>query len=597
MRALLLLGLCGLLIAVVWLVSTGDPAPVPAPVAPPPRQPAGEWAGSDTCKECHPDIFARWANTAHAQTVREFNAETVEKPFDGEVFGAKEIDHKLGPGAWMACDGPGGEIQKYPVELVVGLRRIQMFLTRVDGRMQVLPVFLEVPESRWFHYTDFIFGLPPGTGVPPDSAYSWYTHHRNFSSRCGRCHMTDFEIGYDPDSGGYDSTWSERVVGCESCHGASGAHVTKWRRLEAGPDPIINTARMTVGRANEACGQCHSEAVMVQPGFRPGDDLYAFMDVAGLEDEKHLFPDGRARELVHNFLPITQSACAPIACTNCHDPHGRNGFGDLYRPLPDDTLCTQCHEEVGRRLTEHTHHKAESAGSRCIGCHMPRLVIEGGHGRVYDHTISIPSIENTRRWGLPNACRSCHLEEQPGFEYDPFERWYPDADRKNNRVALANAIGLAREGSPAAKPLLEKLLGDENPIYRAGAARYLARYDFDLRPALADPHALVRRAAIDGVAGRWPEALERLLDDESVVLRRNAAMALASKRERRPFDWIAARPELRARVKGVLQTCADLRPDDADLWGTLAELHNLDGDSAEEAACRARYRRLRPWQK
>ena len=38
-------------------------------------------------------------------------------------------------------------------------------------------------------------------------------------------------------------------------------------------------------------------------------------------------------------------------------------------------------------------------------------------------TISIPSMENTRKLGLPNACRSCHVADEPGFEFAPFEKW------------------------------------------------------------------------------------------------------------------------------------------------------------------------------
>ena len=46
-------------------------------------------------------------------------------------------------------------------------------------------------------------------------------------------------------------------------------------------------------------------------------------DVAGLEDEWHVHPDGRAKELFHNFLPIMESKCGPLSCTHCHDAHGR----------------------------------------------------------------------------------------------------------------------------------------------------------------------------------------------------------------------------------------------------------------------------------
>jgi hypothetical protein len=415
--------------------------------------------------------------------------------------------------------------------------------------------------------------------------------------------MLDFKIGYDPDAGTYASTWKEQVVGCESCHGPSARHAEKWRHVQDVPDPVVNPVKLDIERANQVCAQCHSESIMVKTGFLPGDDLYGSFDVAGLEDEKHLHPDGRAKELIHNYIPVLEARCGPIRCTKCHEPHGRAGPGglpipgDLIKPLDDDWICTQCHDGIAKDLAAHTHHDAESAGSRCVNCHMPPLVIEGGHGRVRDHTMSIPSIANTRRHGLPNACRTCHLTEQPGWEYAHFEAWYPEADARNHRVPLADAIAAGRARRPEAKRALENLLADPNPVYRAGAASLLAAYDTDLRPALSDPHPLVRKSAIDGVARRHPEALEPVLLDESLVLRRAAAIALASRYEKAAYGYIAARGELRARVVPVLEECARERPDDADIHFLLGKLYAMEGRNEEADRALSRYALLRPWAK
>jgi hypothetical protein len=267
------------------------------------------------------------------------------------------------------------------------------------------------------------------------------------------------------------------------------------------------------------------------------------------------------------------------------------------KPLADDWTCTQCHGDVAKDLAAHTHHAPESEGSRCVNCHMPPLVIEGGHGRVRDHTVSIPSMENTRKLGLPNACRSCHLTEQPGWEYEHFARWYPEADARNHRVPLAAAVAAGRARRPEAKEPLLKLLEDPNPVYRAGAAALLAPYDVDLRPALLDPHPLVRRKAVEGVALRHPEALEPLLADGGLAMRRAAAVALASRFEKQAYGYIAARPELRARVVPVLEECARERPDDADLHFLLAKVYAMDGRKEEADRALSRYALLRPWAK
>ncbi|MHC4408679.1 MAG: multiheme c-type cytochrome [Planctomycetota bacterium] len=573
-----------------FAVDDRQPAPIAAkPPVPVEREAVDGFVGSAMCGECHKEEYERWAPSGHAISIAPFSDEFAARPFDGSYFVARDIEHKMGPDGTMTCEGPGGETQRYRIDTIVGVRRIQMFTTRMSGgRIQVLPVMLEVPKQRWFDYAHFIFGGPPKFDIPKDSPNSWYTFARNFNSRCVRCHVTNPKIGYDADTGTYESSWSELAIGCEACHGEGGAHVTKWRRLEDGPDPIVDLAGLPTERGNMVCGRCHSESFMVQPGYEPGGDLWSFMDPNGLEDRKHVHPDGRARELIHNMLPIMQSPCGPFSCSDCHEPHGSSHSGDLRNPLTDDTVCTKCHTDIAGALTAHTHHKASSTGSRCVNCHMPRLVIEAGHGWTHDHTISIPSVENSEVAGLPNACASCHLLEDFKWEYESFRRWYPDAEKNNHRVALAAAFAGGREKKPEAKRLLKKYARNENPVYRAGAVRLLAGYDVDLAAALEDPSPLVRRAAIEGVKRSEPARLVPLLDDENHVLRYRAALALAERAARKD-------PELRQKVIAVLQSFAAKRPDVDATHYALAVLFDAAADSAQAVASYERYLRINPW--
>jgi predicted CXXCH cytochrome family protein len=573
-----------------------------APPRPPPPSPEsaaerplpeGEWLGSDGCANCHGEIHERWAKTNHARTIRPFSQAIVPKDFSGEVWTSRGIDHVIGPGPSMEVEGPGGEMRRFPVEWVIGVRRVQMFTTTLEGgRIQVLPVFLEVPARKWFDYTDFVFGRPKDFVVEPDSANSWYVFGRNFNSRCGECHMTGYEVGYDADRGAYATRYRERVVGCESCHGPAAAHARHWMRKEGGKDPIVNPSRLPVQRANQVCGYCHAEREEVVPGFRPGDDLFAFCDVNGLEDSKHLYPDGRARELIHNLVPVTESRCAPVRCTECHDPHGRVAPGDLRRPLEDDETCLRCHEHIRGAIEAHTRHPAASSGSRCVNCHMPPLVIEGGHGRVRDHTISIPSPRNRRAHGVPDACSTCHLTEAPGWDAEQFARLWPGAEERNHRTRLADAVALGRAGDPRAREPLLELARDPNPVYRAGACWMLARMDVDLASWLDDSHAMVRRAAIRGAAARDPDRVAALLSDANMVVRRAAAQELSDPRH---FDLLRARPDLVERLVAVLGPFVELRPDAAWFHFALGALHELRSDPQAAARSYERYLRIQPW--
>ncbi|MHC4223562.1 MAG: cytochrome c3 family protein, partial [Planctomycetota bacterium] len=270
----------------------------------------------------------------------------------------------------------------------------------------------------------------------------------------------------------------------------------------------------------------------------------------------------------------------------CHDPHGRGIPGLLIRPLDDNWMCLQCHEKTA----EHSHHPEESAGSRCVGCHMPRMVIEGGHGRVYDHTVSIPSMRNTEELGLPNACRNCHLEQSPGWEFAPFEEWYPGAEERNHRNRLAKTVADGRGGDPKALDALRALAKDPNPVYRAGAFWLLSRFEVNLRNGLEDPHPMVRRAAILGVAKRDPEALGPILESPNMVLRHAAAAALAGN-----FELLRRDSDLRLRVLATLSSCAKLRPDRARLHYLLGALHEIGGDRPRALRAYERYLRISPW--
>jgi len=572
------------LLALLW-VDAEEPAR-------PEEAPRG-YAGSDSCAACHKEIHERWERTAHARSVRPFASGAAGKPFSGEIFESRGTARTVGPGASMECEAPGGGMARFPVADVIGVRRVQMFTTPLEkGRIQVLPVFLEVPKQRWFDYADFIFGMPRDFRIPPDSANSWYTFARNFNSRCGECHMTDYRVGYDPDAGSYDTRWSEPNTGCESCHGPGDAHARKWRTMEKGPDPIVNPSRLPIDRANMVCGYCHAERAEVKTGFRPGDDLFDFCDVNGLEDEKHLHPDGRARELIHNFVPILESRCGPIRCTKCHDPHGRGAPGDLHRPLHDDRMCTQCHEAIGAEPEAHTRHAADSAGSRCVECHMPPLQIEGGHGWIRDHTISIPSHENTRRFGTPNACRQCHLDREPNFEKEFLDSWYPGVEERNHRVRLAEAVGLGRAGDARGREAAEALAKEGNPVYRAAAVWTLSRYGGGATAAAAagDPHPMVRRAAVKSLAAADPAALEALLADPAASVRYAAAMALAER-----YDHLRTRPGLSARLLAMLGEFAAHRPDTARTHFAIGALHDLRLEKAEARRSYLRYLTLQPW--
>ena len=73
--------------------------------------------------------------------------------------------------------------------------------------------------------------------------------------------------------------------------------------------------------------------------------------------------------------------------------------------------------------TAHTHHPADSAGSRCMNCHMPRLN-EGMQDLVRTHTIFSPTNREMIHANQPNACNQCHTEEPIDWTLKYLGEWY-----------------------------------------------------------------------------------------------------------------------------------------------------------------------------
>jgi hypothetical protein len=90
--------------------------------------------------------------------------------------------------------------------------------------------------------------------------------------------------------------------------------------------------------------------------------------------------------------------------------HSGDVHGMIEPELRGDRACTQCHEEIARDVRAHTHHDPAGAGSRCLECHMPRMV----YGIVdihRSHRIESPDVARDVEAGRPNACTSCHTGE------------------------------------------------------------------------------------------------------------------------------------------------------------------------------------------
>ncbi|MHC4469373.1 MAG: cytochrome c3 family protein [Planctomycetota bacterium] len=582
--------------------------------------PSGGYVGALACRECHPELHGAWAGSSHARTLREPTKESLPP----EVLEGRRVAHRPGQSRFFAKDdryfvetvGDSGEPEVFPLTHVVGVRRILMFLTRLpNGRLQVLPAMRDEGREEWFDYTHLIFGVPGADPakppvVRPGEPTFWTGMPRFFDARCARCHTSGWRsVDPGPDGVGPRSAWRATGIDCETCHGPGERHAAYWSDeppADLEDDPMLVVGELARERAVALCLRCHMEAEVVDPDFRPGDDLFAHFDPTLLDDRERVDAAGRPLELIYDGLPFLASECAReggLTCVSCHSPHGTDRRAQLSAPPGGGALCAACHEDVVEGVAEHSFHEPFGSGGACVSCHMPFLTIERGHGAVTDHTIGIPRPSSAGERAATDACTWCHTAGRgapagaPGLSprqiREAFASWWPDA---KPRPSWGPVIAAGRRRDAGAKHALLSLVGDlaVPRVARASAARLLGELPGvvakDLSPLASHPDTLVRRNAVAGLAGHHGELadgllLRALVDDSPAVRGRAARAALLG------WERVRENRSLREAVLAVLEEEAAAVPDDDRRWFRLGAARQIAGDLA--GAIRAYERKLR----
>jgi HEAT repeats/Tetratricopeptide repeat/Cytochrome c552/Cytochrome c554 and c-prime len=484
---------------------------------------AGEYVGAQACASCHKQVHDTWTAGRHSKMIQPATPATVKGDFSksGETLQGRRYGFRAGDGQYFITESElTGKPQEHRVEFTLGSRRVQHYLTTIDkGRIIVLAPSWDVQRGQWFHNVEII---------RPDEDDRQVVQQWNKS--CVGCHVSRQDNAYDPATRAYHTEWIDFGTSCERCHGPGRAHVSAKTAAS-----IVRPTRLDPNTSSMVCGQCHSLRTAINPEYKAGDDYYDYF-VPALEYAPYARPhasqdppywaDGRPRRFSNDAIGLWESACflrGGATCTTCHtnphlpdvdknpqlggslvlssskdEPSARGSTGSPRAEPASNALCTKCHQEIGAKLTAHTRHKADSAGSACVECHMPKTVVSI-KSTMRDHTIGVPAPENTVRFNIPNACSECHRDKPASWAADTLKTWWPfDAaqgrpqSRRARLVAQAEAFSAARAGRVDALDGLLAIADDEQraPLIRANAIGYLGRF--------ADPRAvsaIVRGAA------------------------------------------------------------------------------------------------------
>ncbi len=396
----------------IWqLVAFIRNLPITAAPAEPAAQPAraisvapAHYVGSASCEDCHSDIYTRWKKTPMANVVRD----------------PREHPEAILPD--LASGDPLITVTKDDIAFVYGSIWKQRYFKKVGDDYYVLPAQWDVAHKKWKPY--FVKDDWWAPLYPPDN------FQRPTGALCDGCHSVNYDIK--------TKAVSEWNVGCEKCHGPGSEHVDK-----ATAATILCPSRMDYVAANDTCIQCHSQGQPLQSqidgkyydwpvGFDLSKKLSAYWK---LEEHKlgettftH-FADGTAHKnrMQGNDYITSLMYTHGVTCFTCHDVHGTDYPANLRKPA--DSLCLDCHGANSPNgphaptLAAHTHHAADSAGSSCIACHMPKIAQTLGDVNVRSHTFHFVGPALTDSLKIPNACNVCHTDKTTAWTAEALKSW------------------------------------------------------------------------------------------------------------------------------------------------------------------------------
>ncbi len=380
-------------------------------------QKKAHFVGSSKCVECHKEKHAAWHGSRHPKMIQEIKkdpsvvvADFSKLPVDAD-FTLEDAVYTVG----------GKFKQRYMIRKDINGTE-DYILGNYQWNVQTKKWQTFKPWKYWYENA-FVH---ENRGVPTSRA-------------CDGCHFSGFMS---------QQKRIEPGIACESCHGPASAHVQD-------PDSKVYLASLSDPlRQNEVCLQCHmrnrdirlkeqrmadifGDARDYPLGYEAGKPLSDYKLPAPFtmgHESKEFYANGSGKknrtqgnEFVHSI-----KAKHGITCINCHNPHTLEPTAEKNT---GNELCMKCHSFgsiIGphqKELQEHTHHKADSKGSLCVECHMPKTGRHTGQSplTVRSHLFGFVTPEKTQEYGMPsetNACFACHKEDRDMKRLqEDLERW------------------------------------------------------------------------------------------------------------------------------------------------------------------------------
>ena len=461
------------------------------------------------CAGCHQAIYASYRKTPMAQG----SGLAVDGLIPGAFrHAASGIDYRVisrDGQPVMTYERGAAEAASRGAEAIRGERRLEYFIG--SGRRG--RTYLYQVDGQWFELPVNWYGKRGAWGMAPA-----FDHAKTMPAdlpvdpNCLHCHATEVSAAMPEARSRYPGApFGQGGVGCNACHGDPTAHLAA-----GGHGPIVNPDKLTPGRRDSACLQCHLEgdAVVYRPGrslatFVPGEDL----SESAVYFVKESSRDG-GRRAASQYEALLKSACKAgsgdrLTCTTCHDPHSSPTGAERVNYFRQ--RCLSCHTGAAMATEHHPEQKD------CATCHMPtRPASDISHEQMTDH-----NIQRRHDYGAPGLRLSGVRSTEAGDTMVPVGAAkvgsrdlglaYAQMAERGDRAAAMRAGDLLRKAErdgQADVPVhvqlgfLEQVSGDR--------ARALAEYGAALEGDRYERAALGNLAVLHAGAGRAAEAVDLL---------------------------------------------------------------------------------------
>ncbi|MCJ7641663.1 MAG: HEAT repeat domain-containing protein, partial [Desulfobacterales bacterium] len=529
------------------------------------------YAGSASCRECHERFYQLWSTSMHGLAMQPYSPEFARARLTPQkhdaAIGRVRYRADISEGVVMETSAQGKK--KYKIVHVLGGKNVYYFLTPFKkGRLQTLPVAYDVNKKEWFDTA--ASGMRHFPGGERGQTVNWKESPYTFNTACYSCHVSQLSTNYDPKTDTYHTTWAEPGINCETCHGPSAEHNKIAKATPKGqplPDPrIIRTKIMTKRQRNDLCSSCHAKASPLTLEYRPGEWFFDHFDLVTLEDPDY-YPDGRDLGENYTLTSWSMSPCVKsgkLDCIHCHTSSGRYRF----KKEKFNNACMPCHADKVNKPKEHTHHPAESEGSKCISCHMPMTAF--ARMNRTDHSMIPPAPAATMAYKSPNACNICHNDKDAEWA-DKYVRQWRARDYQAPLLKRGSLIDAARKRDWSRLPEMLAYIQSKNrdEVFTTSFIRLMmSSTDERITPvllkAIKDPSPLVRSAAAEAISLRPSrEGVQALLDatgDKYRLVRTRAAAGLAGY----PLDMLTG--EVKTRVEKANKEYLDFIMARPDQW-------------------------------